>query len=166
MAGGGREIFSPEGKVKSLDLSNRENVINNFSQIRGNNDNVVNNGAVPGISTLPNSGSGGFATKDFKVNDIVEIIGILKIPKNAVDDNILRDYVFMYDSNNYALPLGYGAVYNHLDDPNLTYSFTDDRERMIFKATKDIKAGEELFVSYGMGYWRWRGITPKNLTDI
>ncbi len=45
--------------------------------------------------------------------------------------------------------LGYGSIYNHQDNPNATYTFSMAKRVATFKATRDIKKDEEIFISYG-----------------
>jgi hypothetical protein len=161
--------------IKSNDLV----PISNFNQSGGNIINIlnsgveissgdesfvaINNGILPGKSKLEGAGSGVFATKDFQVGDIVEVAPILPIPIKDVEDNILIDYVFMYDGSNYGMALAYGGMYNHQNDPNINYSYTSDKKFMIYKANKNIKTGNELFVSYGLGWWLHRKISPVDI---
>ena len=152
--------------------------ISNFNQSGGNIINIlnsvvekepeikftaVNNGILPGKSKLEGAGSGVFATKDFLVGDIVEVAPILPIPIKDTADNILKDYVFMYDGSYYGMALAYGGMYNHQNDPNLNYTYTDDKKFMIYKANKNIKTGDELFVSYGLGWWLHRKLSPVDI---
>ena len=124
-----------------------------------------NNGAIPGLSEIiidkekdHHAGSGAFATKDFKEGDIVEVCPLVRIPYEHIRNNGLNDYVFSLQdaSGDTACVLGYGAVYNHDDNPSLTYVYSDNNKFMIYKATRDIKNGEELTVSYGDGWWNAR----------
>lgn len=140
-------------------------VIGNVNQIGGNlyNDVIaVNNGVIPGKSKLEQAGTGVFSKKDFKQGEILEIVPVLSIPIKDVSQNILKDYVFQYDSDHYGMVLGYGAVYNHQDIPNVSYEYSNKKDFMIYKATQDIKEGDELFVSYGLGWWNHRNLTPVN----
>ena len=66
----------------------------------------------------------------------------------------------MYDGSNYGLVLGYGMVYNHQNNHNITYKYTDDKKFMVYKASKNIKSGNELFVNYGPNWWMKRNLTP------
>ena len=147
-----------------INYFNKKIGINNFYQIGGESKiKAENNGITVGRSNLENSGSGVFATKDFNKDDVLEVVPVLKIPIESVSNNILKDYVFMYDDNNYGVALGYGSIYNHQDDPNVIYSYSDDKEFMIYKTLKDIKSGDELFVSYGIGWWNHRNLKPIKL---
>lgn len=123
----------------------------------------VNNGTYPGKSKLTEAGSGVFSNKNFKEGDILEVVPVLAIPIKDTKENILKDYVFMYDAENYGMALGYGSMYNHQNDPNVSYSYSDDKKFMQYSAIKDINSGDELFISYGLGWWVHRNITPKDI---
>ena len=76
--------------------------ISNINQNGGNLDvTAVNNGVVPGKSNLEQAGTGVFSKKEFKKGDILEVVPVLSVPIKDVTNNILKDYVFQYDDNNY-----------------------------------------------------------------
>ncbi len=52
-----------------------------------------------------------------------------------------------------ALMLGYGSLYNHSEKPNVAVEW-GALETVLFRATRDILAHEELFISYGDDYWQ------------
>ena len=152
-------------KVKYSKKIHQNIGISNINQKGGNLNDIVeavNNGVVPGKSNLEQAGTGVFSKKDFKQGEILEIVPVLSIPIKDVTENILKDYVFQYDDKSYGMVLGYGAVYNHQDVPNVAYEYSNKKDFMIYKATQDIKEGDELFVSYGFGWWNHRNLTPVN----
>jgi SET domain-containing protein len=59
------------------------------------------------------------------------------------------------------LPLGYGAMYNHSDNENVTYYMDRLTNKMLFFTIRDIAAGEELYVNYGDEWWSTRNLKPK-----
>lgn len=122
----------------------------------------VNNGVTSGKSNLKNAGSGAFATKNFDKDEIVEVVPIIKIPlKDA--DNVLDCYIFKYDSVHCAFALGYGNLYNHQDNSNVAYKFDIEKKFLIYKTTKSLQKGEELFINYGVDYWMNKGFVPENI---
>lgn len=123
----------------------------------------INNGVYPGSSKLKDAGTGVFSNVNFNLGDLVERVPVLPIPIKDVSENILKDYVFMYDGENYGMALGYGAVYNHQNDPNISYNYTKDKKFMEYRAIKEVNKGDELFVSYGLGWWIHRNITPVDI---
>jgi|TARA_A100001201_G_scaffold33296_1_gene35882 SET domain-containing protein len=71
---------------------------------------------------------------------------------------IMQNYRFSppYDSSGRAdnrtyflMPLGNAGIYNHADEPNIAWEHDVDNRLIVFKAIKDIKAGEELCHYYG-----------------
>lgn len=105
---------------------------------------------------------GVYAAQNFSCNDLIEECYVLKIDE---DRNDLSNYIFRVDKNLF-LPLGYGAIYNHATLPNAHIFF--DEERSVFRITANqyIGLGEEIFISYGSGWFESRNIKPKNLTYI
>ena len=76
----------------------------------------------------------------------------------------LKEYTFelntkTWETNDSIMPLGYGGIYNHSDEPNIVYDIID--KIIEFKATKDIEIGDEICHNYGKGYienWKTRFI--------
>jgi len=52
--------------------------------------------------------------------------------------------------------LGYGMIYNHQDNPNGLWRFDHGKKYADVIAAKDIEAGQQIFVSYGEGYFKNR----------
>tara|TARA_B110000902_G_scaffold249486_1_gene307720 strand:+ start:266 stop:418 length:153 start_codon:yes stop_codon:yes gene_type:complete len=46
-------------------------------------------------------------------------------------------------------------MFNHSDNPNITWYFTNNNE-IEFKATKSILYGQQLTIDYGKKYWNNR----------
>jgi hypothetical protein len=44
---------------------------------------------------------------------------------------------------------GFGLLYNHSTQPNLTYFFEEKYQITVFQAMRSIKKGEELLIDYG-----------------
>jgi SET domain-containing protein len=115
-------------------------------------------------------GHGVFAAADIPAHATLEECHHLKI---SSDDcrGIIDDYVFGLepdedeedDAAEYcSLPLGWGSIYNHSDDPNTGYRHDADRDLIVFHTVKRVKAGEQLFVNYGKEWWETRGLTPSD----
>ncbi len=107
-------------------------------------------------------GRGMFASRDIKQGEIIEEVPVVLFHRDEVKPGtIIRDYDIEYtDGVHSAMMLGYGAVYNHSDDNSADWTFRDDKT-LIVKANRPIKKGDEIFVSYGAGYWNHRNIKPK-----
>ena len=119
----------------------------------------------PALAVRPCAfGWGVFALRDVPAGTVVERCPYLELPKAATLGNPLSDYVFEASADKSAtnadarlLALGWGSLFNHDDDPNLEYTSFPNRRLMEFTAVREIRAGEQLFVSYGPSWWKTRG---------
>lgn len=57
---------------------------------------------------------------------------------------------------------GYGCLYNHCSNPNVSFTRDYANKKMIFTANRNIKQGEELFIDYD---WDVDCKTPKWFLD-
>ncbi len=93
--------------------------------------------------------TGVFAETDIQAGEIIEecYTLILKEPDN------LMNYTFKITNEGLeeyaAMPLGSGAIFNHSSHPNADYELNRETMYMVFTATRPIKAGEEIFITYG-----------------
>ena len=93
------------------------------------------------------------STKLIKKGTIIELCEVLVLsvkdtPKvNATD---LKYYTFKYSENQDCLVLGSGEIFNHDANPNVAYALIKrgNRKLMQFKATRDIRLGEQMFINY------------------
>ena len=95
--------------------------------------------------------------------DIVEKSHFLKIKSSKTKDNILHNYVFNFDNNNFAIVLGKGSIFNHQINPNIKYQYSEDKKYMIYTARRDIEKDEELFISYGPNWFKNRNLPYSDL---
>lgn len=126
-------------------------------------------------------GRGVFCTKPIAPEELVEFCPYVKTTHEKIPSP-LNDYIFSLtdpdmfkrstdDSEEYKervkpvmLMLGFGAMYNHSDRPNLSWEFfcknplTDDvkEQYIIFRAQRHIMPNDELTISYGDPYWAER----------
>lgn len=98
-------------------------------------------------------GRGLFITKSVKKGQIVEVspcIRILGSDVHTLNRTDLRFYVFASENNDdEVLALGLGSLFNHKKKANVTYDYNPDLNVMVFKATRDIRKGSQLFINYG-----------------
>ena len=98
-------------------------------------------------------GRGVFARNEIKKGELIEISPVLifsREQRKQLDKArlILFDYYFSWKENQGAFALGFGSLYNHSFKPNAIF-LKDYKEKSItFKAIKDIRKGEEIFVNY------------------
>lgn len=103
----------------------------------------------------PLGGRGVFAERAFEPGDVIEIAPTLSAPRKSWGRSLV-DYVFAANSTDDTLVLGYGAVYNHADDPNARYEIGDDEDTQQYVARRHIPKDEEITISYGDDWWSTR----------
>ena len=97
-----------------------------------------------------------FAEKDFKQDEVIEICPLLTDYKENFKKSKIKDYTFKskFKKGQEVIVFGMCSMYNHSNDFNVHHN--QDPENMIYKAARDIKKGEELYVNYGGDYWNSR----------
>lgn len=97
---------------------------------------------------------GVYAGRKIKKNEVIEISPTIYIDSITNVPNILIDYIF---SNNekYYIAFGCGSMFNHSDEPNIHWKFTNDNN-IKFIANKNIDKNTELTINYGKPYWKAR----------
>lgn len=93
---------------------------------------------------------GVFAKEDISAGEVVEVSPILVLQHEDFVEtrwNLLFEYYFWLDDF-VVLALGYGSMYNHAVEPNVSYQIDVENQTITFTAIKDIKKGEELFFNY------------------
>jgi len=93
------------------------------------------------------------ARTQFGAEETVEIAPVIILGAESTAIDGLRDIVFELNKGQYALVLGYGALYSHSDKPNLVYGFNKKTRQMHFITTRPIQVGEDLTINYGKDYW-------------
>jgi hypothetical protein len=111
-------------------------------------------------STTVKGQRGVFASRDFNKDELIENCPLLvNVPKTGM----LTEYLFEHAKGS-LLALGYGSLYNHSTTPNAYYTAPDLSNDafayMNIYASSPIKAGEEIFISYGDQWWSSRGKSP------
>ncbi len=118
-------------------------------------------------SKLPNSGKGLFTKRDIKKGErIVEYLGEV-ITEKELDkraENDIYGYAFYISSKKcvdaYYTPKELARYANDAAGIGRVKGIRNNsiyeiwKNRGWIKATRNIKAGEEIFVSYGAGYWK------------
>lgn len=93
----------------------------------------------PGVSNSiavrpsPLGGLGVFATKYFTSGELIELCPLLPIERTTwMSSPVLADHVVSARSSltPVALPLGYGALYNHGEDPNASWTVNGETTTM------------------------------------
>lgn len=117
------------------------------------------------VHSSPVHGLGIFANENFNEGELLECSPFLELalPFDLLNDKVLRDYVFLNKKEELAglgpktyLGLGYISLYNHQDKPNAKIVFDYKHLTACITALKDIQKGEEIFISYGASYFKFR----------
>lgn len=110
---------------------------------------------LPSIYVGPSDihGRGVFTHSPIPEGTLLEICPAIIIPEEEVSiihTTKLHDYYFLWGEaqKEAVIVLGFGSIYNHSDQPNARYMMDYKQQSMDFFATRDIKAGEEIFVNY------------------
>lgn len=109
-------------------------------------------------SNLHNQGV--FASKDILEGEIIEICPLLQLGWRSQyqSDPIVKNYMWVNKScncrdckvNSYItyMPMGYGSLYNHSNEPNVSVEINWAEQTATFKALKTILVEEELLIKY------------------
>lgn len=104
------------------------------------------------VKRTSSKGLGVFAAKTFAKGEIIEacpIINLTPSERKHCSKTILDFYMYPWRSTRSAsLVLGYGSIYNHSFTPNADWKQNFKTNRMVYKAIKPIKKGEEITVNY------------------
>jgi hypothetical protein len=104
-------------------------------------------------------GRGVFAMRDILEGEVIEISPVVPVAKgNVIENGDAPDgYLLQWDADTegeeYAMPLGYVMLYNHNPEPNILIESDMAEYTMTVKASRNIKAGEELTWNYACELW-------------
>ena len=99
----------------------------------------------------PVGGYGVFATGDVAAEDILEECHSINISTRVAMGGLFRDYRFWStkEKTHYSIVFGYGSIFNSSETPNAYWLTPDSLDSLfIFRAKRDIVAGEEIFLDY------------------
>ncbi len=103
------------------------------------------------VKQIKGKGRGVFARRLIEEGEVIERVPVLVLPVGEGESGSrtkkMDNYCFQWGRGKVAVALGYGSLYNHSYEPNARY---DDQRRQtkVFKAIRDITAGEEITVNY------------------
>jgi hypothetical protein len=92
-----------------------------------------------------------FAARSFRGGDVIERCPILRVSakdRALLERTGLRGYVYQRPRGAGAIALGLGSLYNHSADPNAECELDVDEERLVVRARRAIRAGDEITISY------------------
>ncbi len=100
-------------------------------------------------------GRGVFAGRAYRKGEVVEVCPVIRLPaaSEGTAGGGLEHYVFQWGEGGVelAIALGYGSLYNHSPDPNAEFTPRLSRDDIVFRALRDIAAGEQVFIDYRWG---------------
>ncbi|EXJ79816.1 hypothetical protein A1O3_08101 [Capronia epimyces CBS 606.96] len=104
-------------------------------------------------------GRGVFATQDIPRSTVVDVSPVLIFSEDEVENHTkhtrLQHYTYYWPSESgrtmtQALALGLGSMFNHsLRGQNVGWKRNTETDVIVYTTLRDIKAGEELCISYG-----------------
>lgn len=104
-------------------------------------------------------GRGVFAIRDIKKGEAIEIAPVVTVSKDNIKENgeAPDGYLLTWDEDTageeYCMPLGYIMMYNHGSAPNMALENDMEEYTITARASRDIKAGEELTWDYACDLW-------------
>jgi len=102
------------------------------------------------VKESPGKGRGVFAAMPIKKGAVVERVPVLLVPLKDLaggpTNPTLNKYFYQWTKKHFACCLGYGSLYNHSFEPNVTFKY--GRDTMTYKALRNIEEGEELTINY------------------
>jgi uncharacterized protein len=123
------------------------------------------------IALMGGKGRGVVAERDIAAGELVERAPVLIVPEAdcaGIDRTSLGNHIFMWEHDTVAedlytqkgraaVVLGVASLLNHSGDPNCDFVRYIDALALDLVAIRDIKAGDELTIDYGLTLW----FTPK-----
>lgn len=109
------------------------------------------------VRMTPTMGKGVFALEDIAKNTLIESAPVILVHKDTFSNlnsfnggtHKFSEYPFGWGRDGLcAFSLGYGGIYNHKVNCNLAWRPNYQYESMQYTTTRDIVAGEELFIRY------------------
>jgi len=105
------------------------------------------------LKIYPGMGRGVCSDIPIRRGSIVEISPVIALSPHdwkLIKHTLLETYVFAWGpkQKSNAIPLGYGGLFNHSDDPNVAFWLDLKETSIIFRAKRPIAAFEQLTIDY------------------
>jgi len=108
------------------------------------------------VTNIKGKGRGVVATQNIKKNELIEYCPVVFLSDEEAklfkkNTTVLHFYyMWQYAIGKYCIMMGYGSLYNHSSNPNadVDYDTKKIKDYLVFKATKNIKRGEEIVYNY------------------
>lgn len=92
-------------------------------------------------------GRGVFAGRPFRKGEVIEVCPVVAVPDAAACAGF-DNYLYWWGPGELAIALGYGLLYNHSSRPNARFTRRQTRGEIVFRAARDIAAGEQILIDY------------------
>ena len=110
---------------------------------------------------ISGKGRGIVATEPIAAGEVVERSPVLPLALKDSECPGLNDYSLAWgedipgfeEGKECAIGLGYLSLYNHSDAQNVTFDHDYRENEISVRALRDIAAGEELTIDYGVPLW-------------
>jgi SET domain-containing protein len=105
------------------------------------------------VRACPGAGRGVFATQPIAAGETIErapVVVFSADERSLVTQTVLDYYYFWWgpDSEDGAIALGFGSLYNHSFEPNARYVRNLEERYLDFVALRDIAEDDEVLVNY------------------
>jgi SET domain-containing protein len=105
------------------------------------------------VGASKGKGRGVFALRQIAEGEVIEQAPVLVVPSREwrhICQTVLYNYCFGWgaDSEDAALALGFGSLYNHSYQPNAIYIKRHAEVMIDFVALRQIAPGEEITINY------------------
>ncbi|KZT64622.1 hypothetical protein DAEQUDRAFT_601696 [Daedalea quercina L-15889] len=98
-----------------------------------------------------------YAARFLEPQTVVEISPVLLFTSTEYEEHgrytVLDHYTFRWRDGRMALALGLGSLFNHSQNPNVSYTLDHDTDSIRYTTTRRIEEGEELCIFYGHKLW-------------
>eukprot|EP00746_Dinoflagellata_sp_MGD_P145195 gnl/MRDRNA2_/MRDRNA2_77843_c0_seq2.p1 gnl/MRDRNA2_/MRDRNA2_77843_c0~~gnl/MRDRNA2_/MRDRNA2_77843_c0_seq2.p1 ORF type:complete len:276 (-),score=51.57 gnl/MRDRNA2_/MRDRNA2_77843_c0_seq2:280-987(-) len=160
------------GEVLVLDRNSIKHSLKTFLLENDNAPVILTNSGQVYASSSPIHGAGVFSINDQARDAVLEVSPALVLSdersiKAATDYTMKFGACGETEPEAVVLALGLGALYNHKEPhQDVDYWYDASFGVVMFTTRKAISKGAEVFIDYGTGYWRHRGIDPEGGQEI
>lgn len=115
------------------------------------------------IARSPVHGFGVFAACRIDADEIIDECPCLPLEQGYEGlPSVINHYLYAWprEGDGRAAVWGSASIFNHSSSPSATWETMDDPPRCVFRATREIAAGEEIFIDYGSDYWERHDAYP------
>ncbi|TFY83788.1 hypothetical protein EWM64_g213 [Hericium alpestre] len=109
------------------------------------------------IRYVEGKGRGVFATRTITAQTLVEICPVLLFSAEEYELHgkytVLDHYTFKWRDGRMALALGLGSLFNHSENPNISYTIDSTTDSIRYTTARRIEPNEELCIFYGHKLW-------------